>query len=151
MTVDPIERMNLTLAASAVAASFVWASPVFALSLAAGAALEAFNFRGLLRSAQFLFWGEIRGSGGWMGVYALRFSLLVLGIGSALWFGADPVGLLIGLSLIMPAAVVEAWRARPAVDPDAPALDPEDPAWERWNAWLAREVDENTDDDEDAA
>ena len=46
MTVDPIERMNLTLAASAVAASVVWASPVFALSLAAGAALEAFNFRG---------------------------------------------------------------------------------------------------------
>ncbi|MGH0029156.1 MAG: hypothetical protein ACQGVC_05165 [Myxococcota bacterium] len=148
MTVDPIERLNLTLAASAVAASFVWATPVFAASLAAGAALEAFNFRGLLRSAQFLFWGEIRGGGPWMGVYALRFSLLVLGIGSALYFGADPLGLLIGLSLIMPAAIVEAWRARPAVDPTAPALDADDPAWDRWNAWLAREVEPAAEDDE---
>ena len=51
MTVDPIERLNLAFAASAVAASFVWATPVFALSLAVGAALEAFNFRGLLRSS----------------------------------------------------------------------------------------------------
>lgn len=149
MTVDPIERLNLAFAASAVAASLLWASPVFAVSLAVGAALEAFNFRGLLRSAQFLFWGEIRGSGGWMGVYALRFGLLVLGIGSALYFGADPVGLLVGLSLIMPAAVIEAWRARPALDPTAPALAPDDPAWERWNAWLARERDPADEDAED--
>jgi len=149
MTVDPIERLNLTLAASAVAASLVWASPLFALSLAVGAALEAFNFRGLLRSAQFLFWGEIQGSGSWLGIYALRFSLLVIGIGSALYFGADPVGLVIGLSLIMPAAVVEAWRARPPLDPTATALDPDDPAWERWNPWLAREQDAPDEDAED--
>lgn len=152
MTVDPIERLNLTLAAGAVAASLVWATPLFAASLAVGAALEAFNFRGLLRSAQFLFWGQIRGSGGWIGVYGLRFSLLVVGIGSALYFGADPVGLVIGLSLIMPAAVIEAWRTRPVVDPNAPALDAEDPDWERWNPWLAREVDaDDESDDEDPA
>lgn len=151
MTVDPIERLNLTLAAGAAAAAFVWISPLFALSLAIGAALEAFNFRGLLRSTQFLFWGEIRGSGGWLGVYALRFSLLVIGIGSALYFGADPVGLVIGLSLIMPAAVVEAWRARPAIDPQAPGLAADDPEWDRWNAWLAREQDPTAEEDEDAA
>jgi hypothetical protein len=150
MTVDPIERLNLTLAAGAVAASLVWASPLFALSLAVGAALEAFNFRSLLRSAQFLFWGEIRSGGGWVGVYGLRFGLLVIGIGSALYFGADPIGLLIGLSLIMPAAVLEAWRARPALDPNAAALDPDDPAWDRWDPWLARER-EPLADDADAA
>lgn len=147
---DPIERLNLALAAGGVAAALALATPLFAGSLAVGAALEAFNFRGLRRSAQFLFWGEIRGGGGWMGVYALRFSLLVIGIGSALYFGADPAGLLVGLSLIMPAAVIEAWRSRPPLDPDAPALDPDDPAWERWNPWLAREGS-GRDEDEDAA
>ncbi|HVN38730.1 MAG TPA: hypothetical protein VMW19_11245 [Myxococcota bacterium] len=139
MSIDPIERTNLTLSAGAVAASLALASPGFAASLAVGALLEAWNFRGLRRSAQFLFWGEIRGSGSWLGVYALRMSLLVIGIGAALYFGANPIGLLIGLSLIMPATLIEAWRARPAVDPTAPALAQEDPTWERWNPWLARE------------
>jgi hypothetical protein len=147
MKIDPIERLNFTLSASAVVASFVLASPVFALSLAAGAALEAFNFRGLRNQAQLLFWGQIRTGGGWTGLYALRFLVLVTGIGAALWFGADPIGLLIGLSLIMPAAVIEAWRSRPAIDPDAPALAEDDPAWDRWNPWLASERDETEEED----
>jgi hypothetical protein len=146
--IDPIERLNLALSAGAVAVSLAIATPVFAASLAVGALLETFNFRGLRRSAQFLFWGQIRGGGGWMGVYALRFSLLVIGIGAALHFGADPLGLLIGLSIIVPAVILEAWRTRPAVDPQAPALDPEDPAWERWNPWLAREREESEEADE---
>jgi hypothetical protein len=145
MSIDPIERTNLTLSAGAVAASLAFGSTAFALSLAVGAALEAFNFRGLRRSAQFLFWGQIGSSGGWLGVYSLRMSLLVIGIGAALYFGAHPVGLVVGLSLIMPAAVIEAWRARPAVDPAAPALPEDDPSWERWNAWLARETEERED------
>jgi hypothetical protein len=139
MRIDPIERTNLTLSAGAVAASLALAGPAFAASLAAGALLEALNFRGLRRQSQFLFWGQIRSGGAWSGVYALRFGLLVIGIGAALAFGADPAGLLVGLSLVMPAAVIEAWRARPPVDPNAPALGPEDPAWEQWNPWLARE------------
>ena len=146
MSIDPIERTNLTLSAGAVAASLAFGSTAFALSLAVGAALEAFNFRGLRRSAQFLFWGQIGSSGGWLGVYSLRMSLLVIGIGAALYFGAHPVGLVVGLSLIMPAAVIEAWRARPAVDPAAPALPEDDPAWERWNPWIAREVEPGEDD-----
>jgi hypothetical protein len=141
VSIDPIERTNLTLSAGAVAASFALASPGFAASLAFGALLEAWNFRGLRRSAQFLFWGEIHGSRGWLGVYALRMGLLVVGIGAALYFGAHPIGLLIGLSLIMPATVIEAWRARPRVDPTAPSLPESDPGWERWNPWLARERD----------
>jgi hypothetical protein len=145
MSFDPIERTNLVLSAGAVAASLALVSSGFAASLAVGAALEAFNFRGLRRSAQFLFWGQIRGSGGWLGVYSLRLSLLVIGMGAALYFGADPIGLVIGLSLIMPACVIEAWRSRPPVDPAAPALPEDDPVWERWNAWLAREVEERDD------
>ena len=145
MSFDPIERTNLTLSAGAVAASLAFGSTAFALSLAIGAALEAFNFRGLRRSAQFLFWGQIGTSSGWLGVYSLRMSLLVIGICAALYFGAHPVGLLIGLSLIMPAAVIEAWRARPPVDPAAPALSDDDPSWERWNPWFARENEERED------
>jgi len=148
MNIDPIERTNLTLSAGAVAASLVLVSPGFAVSLAIGAALEALNFRGLRRQSQFLFWGEIRSGGAWTGVYGLRFGLLVIGIGSALYFGADPVGLLIGLSLVMPAAVIEAWRSRPSIDPNAPALAPDDPEWDRWNPWLARESAEGEDEDE---
>lgn len=143
MSIDPIQRTNLTLSAGAVAASLVFTTPVFAWSLAAGALIETLNFRGLYRSAQFLFWGHIRSGGAWSGVFLLRFSFLVIGIGAALYFGAHPVGLLIGLSLIMPAAIFEAWRARPAVDPGAPQLAPDDPDWERWNPWLARERDES--------
>ncbi len=142
MALDPIQRTNLKLSAGAVAASLVLATPVFAFSLLLGALLEAFNFHSLRRSAQFLFWGQIAGSRSWIGVFALRFSLLALGIVAALHFGADPVGFFIGLSLIMPAAVIEAWRARPAIDENAPALDPDDPSWDRWNPWLARERDD---------
>ena len=48
----------------------------------------------------------------------------------------------------MPAAVIEAWRARPAVDENAPALDPDDPSWDRWNPWLARERDALEDEED---
>jgi len=146
LKIDPIERTNFALSAGAVAASLVLATPAFALSLGFGALLEAVNFRGLRRAAQFLFWGEIASSRGWQAVFALRFALLVIGIGSALAFGAHPVGLLVGLSLIIPAAVFEAWRARPPIDPNAPALAEDDPSWERWNAWLAREEDPKEED-----
>ena len=148
LDIDPIERTNLTLSAGAVAASLVLASPAFAVSLAIGALLEVVNFRGLRRQSQFLFWGQIRSGGVWTGVYGLRFGLLVIGIGAALYFGADPIGLLIGLSLIMPAAVFAAWRSRPPIDPNAPTLAGDDPEWDRWNPWLARESDEPDDEDE---
>ena len=148
MALDPIQRMNLKLSAGAVAVSLVFATPIFALSMLVGSLLEAFNFHGLRRSAQFLFWGQIAGGRGWAGVFALRFGLLVMGIVAAMHFGADPVGLVIGLSLMMPAAVIEAWRTRPPVDEDAPALEPDDPSWDRWNAWLARESSgEESDED----
>ncbi|MEM7409905.1 MAG: hypothetical protein AAF430_06705 [Myxococcota bacterium] len=137
--IQPVERLNITLSAGAVAASWWLVSPVFALSLGWGALLEAINFRGLHQQTQLLFFGQIRTGGSWTGLYGLRFGLLIIGIGGGLWLGADPIGLLLGLSLIMPVTVWVAWRNRPAVDPNAPALDPEDPAWDDWNPWLARE------------
>jgi hypothetical protein len=138
--------LNLTLSAGAVAASLVWATPAFAFSLLVGSLLEACNFHTLRRSAQFLFGGEIAGSRAWIGVFGMRFSLLAIGIVAALHFGAHPVGLLVGLSLMMPAAVIEAWRTRPAIDPDAPALAADDPSWDDWNPWLARERETEEDD-----
>lgn len=139
MSIDPIERWNIAISASAVATSLAVATPAFATSLAVGAALEAANFRALRRSAQFLFWGVMPGQRAWAAVFGLRFVLLATGICAALYFGADAAGLLIGLSLIMPATVIEAWRSRPPVDPGAPRLDDDDPSWDRWNPWLARE------------
>jgi hypothetical protein len=139
MSIDPIERWNIAISAGAVATSLALATPAFATSLAIGAALEAANFRALRRSAQFLFWGVMPGERAWAAVFGLRFSLLAIGICAALYFGANAAGLLIGLSLIMPATVIEAWRSRPPIDTDAPRLDDDDPSWDRWNPWLARE------------
>jgi len=147
LTIQPIERLNLALCAGATAATWWLVSPVFALSLGFGALLEAVNFRGLHQQAQLLFWGEIKSGSGWTGLYALRFGLLVIGIGGALALGAHPVGLVIGLSMIMPTAIWVAWRNRPAIDPNAPALAFDDPAWERWNPWLARELEPRDEDD----
>jgi hypothetical protein len=148
MTVDPIERTNFTLSAGVLVASLALASPAFAASVAVGALLEAWSFRTLRRSAQFLFWGQIQGGRGWLGVYSLRTTLLLLGIASALYFGAHPIGLVIGLSIVIPATLIETWRTRPTVDPTAPSLAPDDPAWDRWNPWLARErhADEDGED-----
>ena len=119
-------------------------SPTFAASVAAGALLEVVNFRGLMRAGRSMFAGSAHA---WGAGWSLRFGFLAIGIGVALYAGAHPVGLVIGLSLIMPAAVIEAWRGRPPVVPDAPALPPDDPSWDRWDPWLARERDD--DDDED--
>jgi len=145
--IQPVERLTFTLSASAVAAGWWLVSPLFALSLGFGALIEAVNFRGLHRQAQLLFWGEIKSGGSWTGLYGLRFGILVIGIGGALALGAHPLGLLVGLSLVMPATLWVAWRNRPPVDPDAPALAPDDPAWDAWNPWLARESEPASEDD----
>ena len=139
MSIDPIERWNIAISAGAVATSLAVATPAFTTSLAVGAALEAANFRAMRRSAQFLFWGVMPGQRAWAAVFGLRFVLLAIGIGAALYFGADAAALLIGLSLIMPATIIEAWRSRPPINPNAPRLAEDDPSCDRWNPWLARE------------
>lgn len=139
MNVEAIERTNLALSAGAAALSLALAGPVFSASLAAGAALETVNFRGLRHSAFAFLHGDLPGHGGYRAIATLRFLLLAGGVGASLALGAHPVGLVIGLSLIVPATLIEAWRHRPPVDPNAPALDPDDPAWGRWDVSLAIE------------
>jgi hypothetical protein len=145
-SIDPIERWSWVLALAAGVLGLALVSPLFAASLAVGAALEAANFRGLRRSATELFGGG-GGARRWGAAFGLRFVLLALAIAVALHAGVHPVGLVVGLSLIIPAAVIEAWRTRPRVDTSAPALAPDDEEWERWNAWLARERPPEEDDD----
>jgi hypothetical protein len=148
VTIEPIERTNLTLSAGAIAVSAAVATPAFAWSVAAGALLEALNLRGLVRTARTFFSGSGFGSGTWVLLYALRFGWLAIGIGAAFYFGAEPLGLLLGLSIIVPAATLEGWRRRGPADPSAVALEPDDPEWERWNPWLARERAEEEEEDQ---
>jgi len=147
MTLDPVERLNLSFAAGAVAVSLALATPGFASSVALGAALETANFRALRRAAG-VFFGMVQGGGAWVGGFGLRFALLTAAVTVALWAGANPVGLLFGLSLIVPSVVIVAWRNRPPVVACPPAPSPDDESWDGWNPWLARE---RAPDEEDEA
>jgi len=112
-----VEQWNLGLSAGAVAASYALLTPHFATSLAAGAFLEAINLGAIHRAAQRLFKGELM-SNGWVGGLAFRFLLLGSAIYLTMRAGADPIALLIGLSIAMPATVIDAWINRPPiVDP----------------------------------
>ncbi len=112
-----VEQWNLGLSASAVAASFALATPHFATSLAAGAFLEAINLGAIYRASKRLFAGEMM-SRGWIGGLSLRFLILGTAIFLTMRAGANPIALLIGLSIAMPATVIDAWLNRP------PILDP---------------------------
>ena len=148
MTLDPIERTSFALSAGAIAAAAALATPHFAVSLATGAVLSAINFRALRASALAAFFGEVDSRVLWGGLFAIRFAFLAVAIGLATKANVDPAALCVGLSLVLPAAFLEAWRTRPAFDPNAPALDPDDEAWDRWNPWLAREVEPRAEEDE---
>jgi hypothetical protein len=147
MTLDPIERTSLVLSAGACAAAFALRTPLFSVSLAAGAVLATINFRALRASAVAAFRGDLDNRMLWNALFAVRFTFLAIGIGIATRAGVDPTGLAIGLSLVVPAAFIEAWRTRPAVDPTAPTLDPSDEAWDRWNPWLAGETETGGEDE----
>jgi len=113
-----VERWNLGLSVSAVAASYALATPHFATSLALGAFFEAINLGAIHRAAQRLFAGEMM-SRGWVGGLWLRMIILGTAIYLTLRAGANPIALLIGLSIAMPATLIDAWLNRPAiVDPN---------------------------------
>jgi hypothetical protein len=150
---EPMERVNLGFSASAVAAGFVLAPPEFAGSMALGAALEAVNFRALYQHSRALFAGQVAGGSAWVGLLGARFAVLGGGIVAALAVGANPVGLVVGLSLAMPATLIAAWLYRPPILPadSLPALSPDDPSWDRYRVWRAREVEvARSDEDDDA-
>jgi hypothetical protein len=141
-----VERLNLGLSAGAVAASFALVTPHFAGSLAAGALLEALNLGVIHRGAQRLFSGELQGARTWVGVFSIRFLTLAAAIFVIMQAGADPAALLIGLSLTMPATVIDAWLHRPpVVDPSTlPVLldgrlegesDEDAEYWEGYSVW----------------
>ncbi|MDG2049616.1 MAG: hypothetical protein P8M78_05595 [Myxococcota bacterium] len=150
MKLERVERLNLGLSAGAIAASYALATPHFATSLALGACLEALNFGALMRGARLFFAGEFQGAGPWVGVFALRFVLVGTGILVVLYLGANPIALLVGLSIAMPAVLIDSWLHRPeVVDPATlPALDSDDEEWDRWNAWRAAESRPPVDDEE---
>ena len=139
MRLDPVERLNLTLSAGAVAASLAVASPQFATSLALGAAIESLNFRVLRNASLRLFGGDLGAGHAWLAGFGLRFVALAFAISFALRSGAHPVGLVLGLSMIVPAVVAAAWRERPSIGNPAPGPPPDDPSWDSWDAWRARE------------
>lgn len=136
-----MESLNFGISAGAVAAGFAFASPVFAISLAFGAAIEAANFRALRAAANRMFAGDLAMGRMWAAGFGLRFGFLAVAISLALNAGAHPVGLVIGLSTTIPAVVLGAIYMRPPVLETGPAPPPDDPSWDAWNPWLARERD----------
>lgn len=139
LALHPMERLNLGISAGAIAVSLAVASPLFSGSLALGVALEAVNFRTLRLSSARLFSGELQGGRPWVMLLALRLMLLLSSMGVALAAGAHPIGLLIGVSTIVPAALIGAWLMRPPIDPAAPSLPPDDPSWDLYSVWRAEE------------
>lgn len=139
MNLYPAERINMGISAGAIAASFAFATPHFASSLALGAALEALNFRFLHGAGELLFGGVVNGSGPWVGVLGMRMGLFCGGLVAALLAGAHPLGLVIGLSLAMPATVIAALRHRPEIidQPLATVPAPDDPSWDQYSVWRA--------------
>lgn len=139
LALHPMERLNFGLSAGALAVSLAVASPAFSSSLALGVALEAVNFRALRVSASRLLSGELQGSRVWAVLLALRLTLLLGSMGLALAAGAHPLGLLIGVSMVVPAALIGAYLLRPPIDPTAPSLPPDDPSWDLYSVWRAGE------------
>lgn len=137
LTLHPMERLNLGISAGAVAVSLAIAPAGFAGSLALGALLEAVNFRALRVSTARLFSGELGGSRAFSMLFAIRLSMLFGSLGVALAAGAHPIGLLIGVSTIVPAALIGAWWMRPPIDPAAPCLAADDPSWDLYSIWRA--------------
>ena len=147
MKLDPIEWLNLSLSSVAVATSLVLGSSLFATSIAVGAAIEAVNFRALRATARRLFAGDLGMGGAWVAGFGLRFAALGAAIALALVAGAHPVGLVLGLSTIVPAVVIGAWLQRPPTFVCEPGPPPDDPSWDTWNPWLAREREPSDEED----
>jgi hypothetical protein len=130
---------NLAFCAGAVATGYALVSPRFATSIALGALFESLNFRFLWRGSRRILLSGTAGAGAVVGAFGARFALLAVALWAALRAGADGVGLVVGLSLMVPAVVIAAWRVRPEQRPASPAPPPDDPSWDAWDPWRARE------------
>lgn len=147
----PLERVNLGFSAGGLAIAVALASPAFAASYALGAALEAINFRTLRVACGRILSGQLAGARLWSVIFGMRLVILLTSMGIALVAGAHPLGLLLGVSTVVPAVLAGAWWLRPPIDPGAPRLADDDPAWERWSVWRADVAPEPESDDEETA
>lgn len=142
-SLDSFEKTNLTLSAGVIGASLVLTPPI-ALGVVVGVLIEAINFRGLRAAANTLFSGVLP-SGAMLGLFALRFLFLGLAMAAAIWSGVHPLGLVLGLSTVVPAVLIAAWRNRSvmqdlaAANAEVAIVPSEDPSWDRWNVWRACE------------
>jgi hypothetical protein len=149
VAMDGTERLNWTIAGGALATSAALAPAPFTASLALGVALEAVNYRALRRSTELFFTGQLQGGRAWSAGFGLRFAFLALAMTVAIGAGAHPVGLVIGLSTIVPAVVIAAIRHEPMASvPAVPGPPPDDPSWDEWNPWTASERRPAEEDDE---
>jgi hypothetical protein len=129
---------HAAISAAAALVAFALTTPKFALSLLLGAALQTLNFRGLFGLAQSAFAQQARAASG----FALRLPLFGALVFVAIQAGVDAGGLLAGITTLVPSVVIAAWQARPrdVAEPSAlPALAPDDPSWDLYSLWLARE------------
>ncbi len=150
MGLDRTEQLNWTIAGGALATSAALAPAPFTLSMALGVALEAVNYRALRRSTELFFSGQLQGSKAWSAGFGMRFAFLALAMTVAIGAGVHPVGLVIGLSTIVPAVVIAALGKRPTNNYAAvPGPGPDDPSWDEWNAWTASERTPTDDEEED--
>jgi hypothetical protein len=134
---NALQGLNLTLSAGGVAVSALVAGPAFATAYALGAALEAVNFRALCACATRVLEGQLDGARFWTALLGLRLAMLFGALGVALAAGAHPLGLLFGVSTVVPAVLIGAWWFAPPIDPAAPVLPADDPAWDHWSIWRA--------------
>ncbi|UCE87338.1 MAG: hypothetical protein JSU66_06345 [Deltaproteobacteria bacterium] len=139
---DPVERLNLTFSAGTIAASLALGAGRFGTGVALGTVIEAVNYRVLRRATDRLFRGDLAGGQAWSAAFAVRFLFLGAAMFAAISAGVDPIGLVVGLSLVIPAVVIFAWRSRPPQVSSDAVPPPDDPSWDRWNPWLARERDD---------
>jgi hypothetical protein len=124
--------------AAGALAGLALAGPKFAASLLLGAALQTMNFRGLFGLARTAFAQQARAASG----FALRLPLFGALVFVAIEAGVDAAGLVAGITALVPAVVAAAWQSRPRDVADVgslPALAPDDPSWDLYSPWLARE------------
>lgn len=137
----PIERLHLALSMAAVGLTLAAGSPRIAASVAGGAALGALHLRVLKSASLGLFRGRLGGGPIWISVFVLRFLVLAAAVQLAVWAGAEPIAFVLGLLLLVPAALAGAWWMRPRVLPAETLPAADDREWDRWDPWLARERD----------
>ena len=136
---ERIERMNLVVAAVTIVGSLAFGSKVVTASVAIGCLIIAANYHVLRRATDRFFTGDLSGGGAWSAGFAMRFVFLGAAMWVALEAGAHPIGLILGMSTTVPAAVLVAWRNPPVGVETGPVPPPDDPSWDEWDPWLARE------------